>query len=40
MFVVMAITLTSIYSATDATAGEKERGTLETLLTFPINENK
>ena len=40
MFVVMAITLTSIYSATDATAGEKERGTLETLLTFPIKKEE
>ncbi len=40
MFVVMAITLTAIYSATDATAGEKERGTLETLLTFPIKKEE
>ena len=32
----MAITISSTYPATDATAGEKERGTLETLLTFPI----
>ena len=35
-FAIMAITLTAIYGATDSTAGEKERGTLETLLTFPI----
>ena len=36
MFVIMAITVSATYPATDATAGEKERGTLETLLTFPI----
>ncbi len=36
LFVVMAITVSSTYPATDTTAGEKERGTLETLLTFPI----
>ena len=32
----MAITVSATYPATDTTAGEKERGTLETLLTFPI----
>ena len=36
LFIIMAITTSSTYPATDATAGEKERGTLETLLTFPI----
>ena len=36
LFVIMAITVSATYPATDATAGEKERGTLETLLTFPI----
>lgn len=36
LFILMAITVSSTYPATDATAGEKERGTLETLLTFPI----
>ena len=35
-FTIMSITLSSIYSSTDTTAGEKERGTLETILTFPI----
>ena len=35
-FIMMAITVSATYPATDATAGEKERGTLETLLTFPI----
>lgn len=36
LFVIMAITISATYPATDTTAGEKERGTLETLLTFPI----
>lgn len=36
MFVIMAITVSATYPTTDSTAGEKERGTLETLLTFPV----
>lgn len=36
IFIIMAIAISAMYPATDATAGEKERGTLETLLTFPI----
>lgn len=36
LFIIMAIAISAMYPATDATAGEKERGTLETLLTFPI----
>lgn len=36
LFIVMAITVSATYPSTDTTAGEKERGTLETLLTFPI----
>lgn len=36
LFILMAITVSTTYPATDTTAGEKERGTLETLLTFPI----
>ena len=36
LFVIMAITVSATYPATDTTAGEKERGTLETLLTFPM----
>lgn len=36
LFCIMVITTAAIYPATDTTAGEKERGTLETLLTFPI----
>lgn len=37
LFILMAITVSATYPSTDATAGEKERGTLETLLTFPIH---
>lgn len=36
VFSIMSISLTAIYGVTDTIAGEKERGTLETLLTFPI----
>jgi len=36
LFILMAITVSATYPSTDTTAGEKERGTLETLLTFPI----
>lgn len=36
IFIIMAITISATYPATDTTAGEKERGTLETLLSFPI----
>ena len=39
-FTIMAITTTAVTSATDAVAGEKERGTLETLLTFPISSKQ
>ena len=40
VFSIMAMTLTSIYAATDLTAGEKERGTLETLLTYPMKSSE
>lgn len=40
VFTIMAMTLTTIYAATDLTAGEKERGTLETLLTYPIKSSE
>lgn len=36
VFIIMAITVSATYPATDTTVGERERGTLETLLTFPI----
>ncbi len=39
-YVLMIIALSTITVATDATAGEKERGTLETLLTFPIKSSE
>lgn len=35
-FILMTTTLTAVFAAIDMTAGEKERGTLETLLTFPL----
>jgi sodium transport system permease protein len=35
-FIFMTTTLTAVFAAIDMTAGEKERGTLETLLTFPL----
>ena len=40
VFTIMSMTLTAIYGATDLTAGEKERGTLETLLTYPIRSSE
>lgn len=39
-FTIMAITLSCIYTSTDTTASEKERGTLETILTFPISRKE
>ena len=39
-FTIMAITLSCIYTSTDTIAGEKERGTLETILTFPISRKE
>ncbi|MCQ2482791.1 MAG: ABC transporter permease [Clostridia bacterium] len=35
-YIAMIICLVAVNVVTDATAGEKERGTLETILTFPI----
>ena len=35
-FIFATATFTAIFAAIDMTAGEKERGTLETLLTFPL----
>lgn len=37
-FIIMTTTLTAIFASIDMTAGEKERGTLETLLTFPLKK--
>ena len=39
-FTIISITTTAITSATDAIAGEKEKGTLETILTFPVNSSE
>lgn len=36
MMLMVTILLGAVYPAIDATAGEKERGTLETLLTLPV----
>ena len=36
----MIITVTAMNTSTDIIAGEKERGTFETLLTFPITSNE
>lgn len=36
LMLIVTILLGSIYPSIDATAGEKERGTLETLLTLPV----
>jgi len=40
MFIVMIIIQSAGIVATDATAGEKERGTLETILTFPVKSKE
>ena len=40
MLLIMTIGLGSIYPAIDITAGEKERGTLETILTLPVKTNE
>ena len=40
IFSIMAISLTAVYGVTDTIAGEKERGTLETILTFPIKSRE
>jgi len=39
-YALLAIITTAVYCATDIIAGEKERGTLETLLTFPIKSSE
>lgn len=37
MLLIITILLGAVYPSIDATAGEKERGTLETLLTLPVS---
>ena len=39
-YVLMIVIMTAIVVATDATSGEKERGTLETILTFPVKSTE
>ena len=39
-YLVMIITITAMNTTTDIIAGEKERGTFETLLTFPIKSGE
>lgn len=39
-YVIMVVAMTAIACTTDLTAGEKEKGTLETLLTFPIKSEE
>ena len=39
-YVLMIVVMTCVVVATDATSGEKERGTLETILTFPIKSSE
>ena len=40
IYLVMIITVTAMNTCTDIIAGEKERGTFETLLTFPLTSNE
>ncbi len=37
---IIGILLGAVYPATDVIAGEKERGTLETLLTLPVSNGE
>ena len=37
LMMLATITMTAIYTAIDTTAGEKERGTIETLLSLPVS---
>ena len=39
-YILMIVVMACITVATDATSGEKERGTLETILTFPIKSKE
>ena len=39
-YVIMIITMVCVVVVTDATSGEKERGTLDTILTFPIKSSE
>lgn len=39
-FIIISSVITAVMTAIDMTAGEKERGTMETLLTFPIKNGE
>lgn len=39
-YLIMIVVLVCVVVVTDATSGEKERGTLETILTFPIKSSE
>lgn len=39
-YLIMIVVLVCVVVVTDATSGEKERGTLETILTFPIKNSE
>ena len=39
-YIIMIVVMVSVVVVTDATSGEKERGTLETILTFPIKSGE
>ena len=39
-YLIMIVVMVCVVVVTDATSGEKERGTLETILTFPIRSSE
>ena len=39
-YILMIVVMSCVVVATDATSGEKERGTLETILTFPVKSEE
>lgn len=39
-YIIMIVVMVCVVVVTDATSGEKERGTLETILTFPIKSSE
>ena len=39
-YIIMIVVMTCVVVVTDATSGEKERGTLETILTFPVRSSE
>lgn len=39
-YLIMIVVMVCVVAVTDATSGEKERGTLETILTFPVRSSE